>query len=224
MKKGKLIVIDGSDGSGKKTQTDFLIKHLKSRKIPFVYYDFPNYDSFFGKMVGRYLNGEFGEADEVDPYLASLFYAGDRWQVSEKIRENLNQGKVVIANRYVQSNMGFQTAKIKGQNEKQKYLKWIGELEYEIYRLPKADLVVYLYVPHLIAQTLVDQKEQRNYTNLKRDIHEKNVDYLKRVEAEYLKLAKKDSDWKLINCISNGKLRLPEDIAEEIKNLIQKSI
>lgn len=225
MEKGIFIVIDGSDGSGKRTQTDLLLKYLKSKHLTVSYFDFPQYEkSFFGKMVGRYLNGEFGEADEVDPYLASLLYAGDRWQVSSKIKSDLKEGKIVIANRYTQSNMGFQTAKIKSSTEKRKFLSWVIKLEYQIYKIPKPDLVIYLYVPHKIAQGLVDKKAKRGYTKLKRDIHEKNSEYLSRVEKQYLALAKTNKGWRVINCMCNKQLLSPDEISKKVFLEIEKLI
>lgn len=225
MLKGKFIVIDGSDGSGKKTQTDLLIKYLKTNHHTSSYFDFPQYQkSFFGKMVGRYLNGEFGEADDVNPYLASLLYAGDRWQASEAIRKDLKAGKIVIANRYTQSNMGFQTAKIKSPTEKRKFLSWVTKLEYQIYGIPKPDLVVYLYVPYKIAQSLVDKKADRGYTKMKRDIHERNGEYLNRVEKQYLTLARQNKEWQIVNCIQDGKLMTPPMIAELVAKEVKKII
>ena len=222
MKRGKFIVIDGSDGSGKKTQTDLLIKYLKQQKYPVAYYDFPQYDkTFFGKMVGRYLNGEFGQADEVSPYLASLLYAGDRWQAGESIEKDLAAGKIVISNRYSQSNMGFQTAKIDGEKEKQKFLDWLSELEHGVYHIPRADLVIYLYVPHETAQKLVDKKIARGYTELKRDIHEANTEFLQRVEAQYLSLSKKYKEWRVIDCLERGALCSIEDISSRIIKVLK---
>jgi len=221
MEKGKLIVIDGSDGSGKKTQTDLLIKYFKDKKKKTSYYDFPQYyKTIFGKMIGRYLNGEFGEADEVSPYLASLMYAGDRGQAKDKIIKDLEQGKIVIANRYTQSSMGFQTAKIAEKSKKEKFINWLEELEYKTYGLPKADLVIYLYVPYKIAQELVDQKNRRKYTNMQRDIHEKNSEFLQRVEKQYISLSKKYPEWRLINCVNNDQMLSPQ----EISNLIIKEV
>ncbi|PIS07717.1 dTMP kinase [Candidatus Berkelbacteria bacterium CG10_big_fil_rev_8_21_14_0_10_43_13] len=221
---GHFIVIDGSDGAGKKTQSDLLITRLKKDGHKIAAYDFPVYDSFFGKMIGRYLNGEFGQADEVDPYLVSVLYAGDRWQASQEIKNDLDAGKVVIANRYIQSNMAYQTAKFKTKAEKDKYLKWLSELEFQIYQIPKPDLVIYLYVPFRISQALVDKKAKRSYTNLVRDIHEKDADFLSRVEKSYLMLAEKYPEWRKIDCVENGQIMLIDEIAKKVYSLVKKEL
>lgn len=220
---GKFIVIDGSDGAGKKTQTDLLITRLKKEGREIAAYDFPQYEkTFFGQMVGRYLNGEFGEADDVDPYLASLLFAGDRWQASESIRKDLAAGKTVISNRYIQSNMGFMCAKFKTKNEQEKYLSWLEKLEFQIYGIPKPDLVIYLYVPYEISQKLVDKKTKRSYTDLRRDIHEKNTDFLKRVEQSYLMLARTYPEWRKIDCVRDGEIMSIEEIAKKVYRVVEK--
>lgn len=222
MTKGKFIVIEGSDGSGKKTQTDLLIKKLKEEKIKTAYFDFPQYyTSFFGKMIKRYLNGEFGTADEVSPYLASILYAGDRFEASEKIKKSINTGKYLVSNRYIQSNMAFQNAKIKLKTEKKKFVRWLEKMEYEIFNIPKADMVIYLYVPYTIGQRLVDQKGARKYTKKQRDIHECNSDFLRRVEGEYLNLAETKSEWHLISCVENGEILSREKIAEKVYSIVK---
>jgi len=223
-KKGKFIVIDGSDGSGKKTQSDLLIESLEKAGYKTAYYDFPDYDSFFGKMVGRYLNGEFGEADQVSPYLGSLLYAGDRWQASKQIEKDLSLGKIVISNRYTQSNMGHQAAKIKDLDEKEKYLKWLEELEFNIYKIPKPDLVLFLHVPVEISQNLFAGKGERKYTKAIKDIHEGNVDFMKRSVNEYLRLAKKYPEWRRIDCVEKQTLLSKEEIADRVYLMIKKEL
>lgn len=219
--RGKFIVIEGSDGAGKKTQTDLLISELKAAGKSVAYFDFPQYEhSFFGKMVGRYLNGEFGEADEVSPYLASILYAGDRFEAAGKLQAELDQGKIAISNRYIQSNMAFQTAKLSTKAKKDKFVDWLEEMEYGTFKIPRADLVVYLYVPYLTSQAMVDKKMARGYTALKRDIHEKNSDLLRRVEKEYLRFATERKEWELIDCSDKNSILPIETIAEKIKSLI----
>jgi len=224
MSQGKFIVIDGSDGSGKKTQADLLTRRLQKEGREVSLYDFPDYESFFGLMIGRYLNGEFGEADEVNPYLASLLYAGDRWQVSQRIKNDLAEGKIVIANRYIQSNMAYQSAKFKTDKDKNKYLDWLSQLEFQIYEITKPDIVIYLYVPYMISQQLVDKKSKRSYTDLKRDIHEKDADFLARVEKSYLDLAEKNSEWRKVDCIKNDELLSIEEIAVKIYEIMKEEI
>lgn len=219
--KGKFIVIEGSDGVGKKTQANLLTKMFRRIGKQVVFYDFPQYEhSFFGKMVGRYLNGEFGDVDDVNPYFVSLFYAGDRFEAREHIRSDLSKGKIIICNRFTQSNMGFQTAKLKNEKEKKKFLEWLEELEFGILNIPKPDMVIYLYAPYEVSQRLVDSKTKRSYTNKKRDIHERNSEFLKRVEKEYLSLAKKNPEWKTIVCTTGDQLLTPEQISQKIFALV----
>ena len=123
MKKGKFIVIEGTDGSGKSTQVNLLSDRFKKEKIKFETADFPQYDNFSGAFVAKYLRGEYGAADEVGPYRGSIFYAVDRYDKSFDIRKWMNEGKQVISNRYVSANMGHQTGKIKGKKQQDAFLK-----------------------------------------------------------------------------------------------------
>lgn len=223
-KKGKFIVLDGNEGSGKKTQSELLIKILKHAGYKTAYFDFPQYGkSFFGRVVGSYLNGDFGS--EASPYLASLAYAGDRWQASDKIRNNIKAGNIVVSNRYIQANMGVQTAKIKTVKQKEAFLRWLEEMEYQVYKIPKADLVLYLYVPFEISQQLILKKSVRNYTKKKRDLYESNLDLLKKIDQNYLWLSKKYQDWELIDCTDKvGNILSIEEIAFKIKRVLSKRL
>jgi len=216
-KKGKFIVIEGSDGVGKKTQADLLIKMFRRIGKQVVFYDFPQYErSFFGEMVGKYLNGDFGDVHDASPHLISLLYAGDRFEAAEHIRHDLNKGKIVISNRYTQSNMAFQAAKFNNEKDKNKFLEWIEELEFGIFNIPRPDLIVYLYAPYEISQKMVDKKSRRSYTSKKRDIHERNTEFLKQVEKEYLALAKRGKEWRTILCSENDKILPIEEINQRI--------
>src|SRR3989338_1596391 len=167
MKKGKLIVFEGADGSGKTTQSKLLLKYLKGRKIACEYVSFPRYeDSLWGGMVRRFLRGEFGKLNEIDPYLASILYAGDRMTAAPMLRRWLDSGKIVIANRYIGSNIGHMGAKLKTQNSKLKYIKWLEQLEYVENGIPKEDLVIFLYVPIAVSKNLMKGRTL--------DIHERD--------------------------------------------------
>lgn len=216
---GKFIVIDGSDGSGKGTQTELLIKRLKEEGKEVYKCDFPQYDAFFGKMVGSYLNNEFGDAVKVNPYLASLMYAGDRWSSKEKIENALKMGKIVIANRYVPSSMAHQGCKLEGE-EREKYLVWLDQLEYENYKIPRPDKVIVLFMPADVSQKLVDKKAQRDYTQRKRDGHESNRNYLEKSALLYKELATQNDNWELVECVVNGKLLSIEEINDILYSLI----
>lgn len=226
MTRGKLIVIDGLDGSGKKTQNDLLIEKLKKNKKNAVFFDFPQYDKFYGKIVARYLNGELGKLDDINPYLISFAYAMDRASARDKISDALKQGKIVLCNRYVCANMAYQSAKFKTKKEQDEYAGWDEELEYVQNKMPIPDLVIYLYVPYKISQTLVDKKEsvQREYVNgKKRDLHEENKNFLQKVEARYLELTK-EKKWNKIDCFINGKLLDIETVSEKIWEIVENVI
>jgi dTMP kinase len=207
-RKGKLIVIDGTDGSGKGTQTDLLLKYLDEKKKKNKYIDFPRYyTSFHGKMVGRYLKGEFGGLNSASPYLTSLFYAMDRLTARDEIIDWLEEGNTVVANRYTTSSMAFQTARIE-KGKREEFLKWLYEMEYKEHKLPKEDVVIFLYVPVEISQKLIEKKNSRGYMKGKgKDQYEADVAYQKEVLKLYLELAKKYPHWEVIKCVdSRGKL------------------
>ena len=175
-KQGTLIVIDGTDGSGKGTHSGMLIERLtrEHRKVQLA--DFPQYGKPSAFFVEKYLRGEYGTADEVGAYRASLFYALDRYDASAQMREWLNAGGIIISNRYVSSNMGHQAGKIADPVKRAECIAWLKELEYGMLELPKPDANILLYVPPEIGQKLVDQKAAREYTKgAKRDIHEADI-------------------------------------------------
>ncbi len=217
-KKGKLIVIDGADGSGKTTQVKLLVDYLKKKKILVKYLDFPRYyTSFHGKTVAKFLRGEFGTLNQISPYLASLAFALDRVSVKEEMEEFLNKGGIIIANRYASSNMAHQGTKFKTEKERTMFLKWLEELEYKIHKIPKEDLVIYLYVPWQISLNLTQNKPNRRYLNGKKtDIHEKDIHYRQMVEKMYLQLSQKNKHWVKINCVKNDKILSPQLIHRKI--------
>lgn len=224
MKKGKFIVIEGTDGSGKATQTALLIEHLKKENKEVEATDFPQYQNFSGAFVAKYLRGEYGTAEEVGPFRGSIFYAVDRYDKSFDIKKWLKEGKIVVSNRYVSANMGHQAGKIKNKKKRDEYLGWLANLEYEIFEIPKPDMTILLYVPPEIGQKLVDEKAKRDYTHgKKRDIHEADIDHLKNAAEAYLYVAKKYR-WKVINCVDGDRLLSREEIHKMIFNEIKKII
>src|ERR1700688_465190 len=144
--RGKLIAIEGIDGSGKRTQLDLLSSELDARGLATFRISFPRYDSFFGKLVGRYLNGEFGALDAVDPHLSALLYAGDRLEAKPDIDAALSAGKIVLADRYIASNMAHQSARV-SHELREGFFAWLRRLGYGVYGLPAGDLVIFLRVP-----------------------------------------------------------------------------
>ena len=165
--KGKFIVFEGADGTGKTTQAKLLFDYLKKKKDNAVFFSFPNYKSAWGKMVRRYLDGEFGDVDQVSPYLASMLYAGDRLLESERIKKWQKVGKTIICDRYMVSNIAHQVAKLQTPNSKLQFIKWLEELEYAENKIPKPDFSILLTIPQNIAQKFMRMRDL--------DIHEKNV-------------------------------------------------
>jgi dTMP kinase len=222
VKKGKIIVIEGGDGSGKATQSSLLIEYLKKNSIPNAYLDFPDYSSFYGKLVGKFLRGEFGNLDTVSPYLASLTFALDRLSAKDTIENHLHEGKIVIMNRYATSNMAHQGSKFENEAERIKFLKWLEELEYETNKIPREDAVIYLYVPWQEGSRLTRMKGDRSYLNgQKEDIQEASEKHRKDTEAIYKMLAKKRS-WITINCIKNDTMKSKEQIHNEIITVLKE--
>jgi dTMP kinase len=220
------IVIDGSDGSGKATQLKELIKHLKKSGVKTAIVDFPRYDKPASFFVREYLNGKYGSLKEMGPYKSSIFYALDRFDAASEIRKWLKEGRVVIANRYVSSNMAHQGAKILKSAERRKYFNWNYSLEYEIFGIPKPNLTIVLNVPATIAQGLVDKKGSREYIGgVKRDIHEANLQHLKRAEATYKELiGLYPKDFRLIMCVESKRLLSVPEVHEKVWDMVKKVI
>ena len=214
--RGKLIAVEGIDGSGKQTQVRLLVRELESRGHQVLSTGFPHYDSWFGQMVGQFLNGDFGPLDAVDPHFTALLYAGDRFECKRPIVAALESGGVVLADRYVGSNLAHQSART-APEKRAGFRAWIEHLEYNIYELPKEDLVLYLRLPPHEAQTLVARKSTRKYTDAAHDILESNIRHLQDAAAMYDLLAR-GSNWKTIECFDGAKqvIRSPEEISAEI--------
>src|SRR5262249_9613007 len=155
----------------KRTQVDLLAKALACRGYSVYSTGFPQYDSWFGRMVGRFLNGELGPLDSVDAHFTALLYAGDRFEAKQKLEASLDAGHIVLADRYIASNLAHQTARVAPQ-KRAEFLAWIEHLEYGIYNLPRESLILYLRVPPIQAQALVEQKALRSYTAAKQDLQE----------------------------------------------------
>jgi len=224
--KGKFIVIDGTDGSGKGTQTDILIQRLADSKYPVFKINFPQYGQPSAGLVENYLNGQYGSAQAVGPYAASIFYACDRYDASFNIRQALLENKIVIADRYVTANMGHQGGKIIDDDDRQEFFAWLEHLEYKIFNIPRPDLNIILHVDAAIAQKLIDQKEPREYAKgQKRDIHEADLEHLRLAEKVYLQLADIMPNTKLIECVQDGRIMTREIISDlvwqEVQGLIK---
>lgn len=220
-RKGKLIVIDGGDGSGKTTQADMLIRYLKDRGVAVKGFDFPRYySSFHGNIAGRFLAGEFG--DHVSPYLASLAYALDRASAKDEMDAWLSRGGVIVSNRYATSNMAHQGARI-SEDKRKEFLDWIDELEYKQHKIPREDIVIYLHVPWQVGMELTKKKGERQYIGNGKDILESDIEHRKSAEAMYLALARKRKNWTVIECVGDDGALLPkETIHGQVLELLRK--
>jgi dTMP kinase len=210
---GKFIVIDGTDGSGKTTQLQLLAGKLANEGYAIELADFPQYNSKSAGMVEEYLSGKYGEADSVNPYAASLFYSVDRFDASFQIRKWLQEGKVVISNRYISSSFAHQGGKIENPLERKLFLNWLSEIEYKIFNIPKPDLYLILHVEAEISQKLAKDRQREDWKGKTKDIHEDNLDHLKKAEKIYLEIAQNLPDFRLIKCTRNGEIMKREDIS-----------
>jgi dTMP kinase len=221
--RGKFIVIEGIDGSGKRTQIEMLSGALAEKRIATRQIGFPNYHGFFGKLVGRFLNGEFGALDTVDPRFSALLFAGDRLQAAPGIRRDLENGDILLADRYVASNLAHQGSRVPAE-KRDEFLAWLEQLEYEVYVLPHEDLVIYLRVNPADAHRLVGEKGKRDYTELRRDLQESDLAHLTTASEVYDHLARQ-SNWVTIECSdSANSLRSPESIHKEILVAVESRI
>jgi dTMP kinase len=221
--KGKLIVIEGSDGAGKTTQLGLLKAYLDSQGHPVESVDFPRYyDSFYGKMIANFLRGEYGPLDTVNPYLISVIYAADRGSAAPEMHQWLKEGKIILSNRYATSNLAHQSGRIAPLKRKA-FIEWDLELEYEVNKIPKEDIVIFLHVPVEVSLKLMknNDRKSREYMKGKKDMVEKDTTYLKHSEDAYLSLVKKFPHWVKVECVDNeGNLRSREDIHEEVKKVL----
>jgi dTMP kinase len=210
--RGKFIALEGIDGSGKATQLELLAAHLTKRGVAHARISFPRYASFFGSLVARFLNGDFGALAAVDPHFFALLYAGDRLEAKTQIEAELARGKTILADRYIGSNLAHQTARVP-QDRREEFLAWLKKLEYEIYGLPAEDLVIYLRLPAAEAHRLVGTKAARDYTKLRRDLLEADLEHLAAASETYDRLAL-EPNWVTIECFdaARGQLFAPEAI------------
>lgn len=210
-----LVAIEGIDGSGKGTQAALLVDNLLRRGCRTRLFSFPCYEeTFFGREVGRYLNGQFGDLHSIPVEFAAMLYAGDRFEKRESLFQALKAGEVVICDRYVPSNLVYQGAK--AQEEQQPaLLDWIARLEYGVFGLPRPDMVFLLDMPVEQSVRLVLNKKKRSYTDEKLDLHEAASAYLENVHRLFGKLARKEG-WRLVHSMDGERLRSVDEIAQEI--------
>lgn len=219
-----MIVIDGSDGSGKATQTKLLVKRLKKRGEHVRTLDFPQYEkNFFGAFVGECITGEHGDFLTLDPHITSVIYAADRFESSEKIKKWLHDGCTVVLDRYVSANQIHQGGKIFDARKRKEFLLWLDEMEYGVFKMPRPHMVIYLDVPIMTSVGLLRHAQQKKKKYLKEgksDLVEQSMDYLSNARNSAIWLSRTQKNWHRIQCVKDGSLRAIGDIHEEIMSLV----
>ena len=223
---GKLFAIEGTDGSGKQTQFKKLCERLTEDGIDFRTVSFPNYDSESSSLVKMYLSGKFGEnAKDVSPYIASTFYAADRYATfkTEGLEEYYNNGGIILADRYTTANMVHQSGKISDPEERQKFLDWLLDYEFNLYGLPKPTRTFFLNMPTEYAIELMKNRENKFTHEQAKDIHEKDSNHLRDSYNAACEVAEK-YNWIKIECVNKNKIRTIDEIHEDIYRNIKEII
>ena len=209
--KGKLIVFEGLDASGKHTQCELLLRKLCACGVRTAFYAFPAYETRYGKLIARYLAGEFGPKDALSPKAIAALYALDRMQFRDAIARDLKNGKTVVCDRYVQSNL-YQAAKLP-RDQRPKFEAWAQRLEANA---PAADCVVFLDVP------VARGREMLKARGRKIDVHEADANYQKEVRHEYLLAAKRDKNWVIVECAAAGRMLSREAVSARVWAALKK--
>lgn len=212
---GKLIVIEGTDGSGKATQTRKLYERLRDLEGNVRRVSFPNYESESSALIKMYLRGDFGgDAEAVNPYATAAFYAVDRFAGFVKWKNFYEHGGLILCDRYVGSNMAYQSAKITDELERVKFLAWLEDLEYECFQLPRPDLTIFLDMPPDVSAILRRERGRE-------DIHESDAEYMLKTYNAYKEIAQKYG-WRFVNCANGNFARNTTDIHENVLALVEE--
>jgi dTMP kinase len=222
----KLFVIEGLDGAGKSTQIKLLLKYLTENDNECEYLHFPRTDQpWFGELIARFLRGEFGTINNVDPYLVAMLYAGDRKESASVISDWLAGGKIVILDRYTYSNIAYQCAKVENEMKQEELKRWILELEFNHFSIPRPDINIFLDAPFkFIERKLIGGRSgnDRNYLNGQNDIHESNLNFQKKVREIYLRIASTDNRLVIVDCSDGeGRILSPEAIFSRILSILK---
>ncbi len=223
---GKLIAIDGVDASGKQTHTELLAKHYETKGYKVRMLSFPMYDSPASSLVKMYLSGEFGEtAEDVDAYCASTLFAADRFASfrTDWHKDYEDEETIIIADRYVSSNMIHQASKIDDLQEKERFLDWLFDFEFNLYKIPKPDMTIFLDMPPEYGRILMQNRDNKFSGEQTPDIHERDFSYLEK-SYNNAKYVSEKFGWKHISCVKDEKLRTLEDIQKEIISCIDNKI
>lgn len=215
------IVIEGLDGAGKSTQVKLINQYFEDNGLQTKYLHFPRFDApVYGEMIAKFLRGDYGDINSVDPQLVALIYAGDRAEAASMIQGWLDDGFVVVVDRYIYSNIAYQCAKTQGNEELK---EWILDLEVDRNKIPQPDLTLFLDVPFKFTTAKLNEVrkgDDRDYLQGKQDIHEASLDFQANVRQEYLKLAN-EGRIRVINCASDaGEMAKPEQIFKLIQDEI----
>lgn len=227
LKKGKLIVIDGTDGSGKSTQMDLLTKRLQNEGFKVKNIHFPHYENFFGGFIGHCLTEQYYNFINVHPKIVSVLYAADRWESSEEIKKYLNQGFVVVLDRYMSANQIHQGGKIANAKKRASFLKWLDEMEYGVFKIPRPDLTLYLSLPLNLVEVLIKERNKkavRAYAGNKKDVHEVDLEFKKNSIKSAIWLSGFLKNFIKIECSEKGKILSREIIHEMIYEKVKKII
>ncbi len=218
---GKLIVLEGTDGSGKGTQSKLLVDYLENTSIPHATVDFPRYkESFFGELAGSMLMGELGAIESIPPKLAVLPFACDRWLVKADMDKWLAEGKVVLANRYTASSAVYHAARLP-ESERAAFIDWVFRLEQDSIGLPKENITIFLDTPLAVSQALLQKREYQE--GKKVDMYEKDLAMLRIVESLYDVLRTTKGNWKTIECTKDGAMRAAVEIHKEVLDVLKQN-
>ncbi len=224
-KKGKLIVIDGTDGSGKTTQINLLIGKLKLDGFKIKTIHFPKYDNFFGGFIGHCLTEQYYNFINVHPKIVSVIYAADRWESSKQIKNWMDKGYTVVLDRYVSAAQIHQGGMIKNVKKRETFIKWLDEMEYGVFKIPRAHITIYLSLPLEISQKLIKERNKkavRAYAGNKKDVHEVSREYQKNSRESALWLSETIPNFIKIDCMGKKAIRTREDIHEEVYEKVKK--
>lgn len=222
-----LIVVEGLDGSGKSTQVRKLKEYLVSTGRGFEYLHFPRFDTpVYGDLLARFLRGDLGSIDHVHPRLVALLFAEDRRAAAPMLSKALDNGKIVLLDRYVYSNIAFQCAKLDDKDAREELRQWIIELEYGIFGIPRPDLNIFLDVPVSVVSERLGRTRKgsdREYLDGKDDIHESDMDFQSRVRNVYMEQCELDKDFLRVDCSSdNGEMASPVSVFRKISALLSE--